>query len=286
MLEPVEIAYSGFRVSRGDKGLSSSSIDLQVTGSPAPPNESAVLFDCGGTWTLQSEGAGYRLNLYRGGNGVPPLIVCSNEETTKAVIHICGSGVVTGVPDAPLIHPVRYPVDQLLLVNHLALRGGAVIHAAGAIVDGRALVFPGSSGAGKSTLSRLLLKGGLDGSLLSDDRVILRSFPVREADSHGAEAWGTPWPSDAGVAGNAHAPLAGLLFLVKAQKEQIVPLSRSLALRRLVPVVSCPWYSPRYFPGVLETCARIVENVPCYELHFRRDGDVAGLLLEVSPAYH
>ena len=28
--------------------------------------------------------------------------------------------------------PVRYPVDQLLLMNHLSSRGGVIVHAAGA----------------------------------------------------------------------------------------------------------------------------------------------------------
>ena len=59
-------------------------------------------------------------------------------------------------------------------MNHLAERGGVIVHAAGAVVQGGALVFLGASGAGKSTLSRMFLEAGLGAALLSDDRVILR----------------------------------------------------------------------------------------------------------------
>ena len=72
---------------------------------------------------------------------------------------------------------------------------------------------------------------------------------------------------------NALAPLAAVLFLVKAEANELVPLAAGAAMRRLLPVVSCPWYDAERLPGVLDTCARIVEGIPCYDLRFRPDAE-------------
>ena len=80
------------------------------------------------------------------------------------------------------------------------------------------------------------------------------------------------------MARNTSAPLAAVLFLVKAETDEIVSIPAGLAMERLMPVVTCPWYDAERLPGVLETCAHVVENVPCYELRFARDGDAVALL--------
>ena len=134
-------------------------------------------------------------------------------------------------------------------------------------------MFPGRSEAGKSTISRLFMAAGLGDSLLSDDRVILRA-----AEDEPVTAWGTPWPGDARVARNAMAPLAGLLFLVQSDVNEMRPLSASMAARRLMPVVTCPWYDADRLPGVLDTCSRIVGRTPCFDLCFRPDSGVVDLL--------
>ena len=69
-----------------------------------------------------------------------------------------------------------------------------------------------------------------------------------------------------------------MLFLVQSDVDEVVPIAPGKAMRRLMPVVSCPWYDPERLPPVLDTCGRVVETVPCYELHFTRDGDVVGML--------
>lgn len=51
------------------------------------------------------------------------------------------------------------------------LRGLEVLHAAGVVVDGRAVLITGAAGAGKSSLAAALLRAG--GQLLSDDAVAL-----------------------------------------------------------------------------------------------------------------
>jgi len=166
------------------------------------------------------------------------------------------------VPGGPaILNPVCYPLDQILLVYLLAGSGGLLVHAAGAILDDVAVVFPGHSGAGKTTLARVLLCEE-NVRLLSDDRVVVR----RLAD--GFHAYGTPWPGEAGVARNLGAPLAALLFLAHGAENRIVPMSPQEALRRLLQVASIPWYNEKLVGPLLGLCEELLTEVPAYQLCF------------------
>ena len=280
--------YVPFMSPRIVQGARPSVIDIEVLAAACHPNDSQVIFESGGAWKMQPEDSGYRLSFRRDGSSRFHTIVCSDRETMRATIYVdqdlepSQQGL-----DMP-VNPVHYPLDQLLLMNHLAARGGVIAHAAGAVVEGRALVFPGVSGAGKSTLSRLFAGAGLGDSLLSDDRVVLQTVAGEGAGGEGTnrraaqtcEVWGTPWPGDAGVARNSYAPLGALLFLVKSESNEVVPLTTAVAMRRLMPVVTCPWYDAERVSGVLDSCARVVEGVSCFDLRFRADGGVVPLLTE------
>ena len=250
------------------------SMRASVFSTPCPPNDSPLFFESGGAWNMRPEASGYRLSFHREGSGEFHTVACSNADTTEVQVYVDQDVRPSAADGTGQRNPVCYPLDQLLLMNHLSGRGGVVVHAGAAVVDGRALVFPGASGAGKSTLSRLFVQAGLADGLLSDDRVILRT-----TQPGGVSVWGTPWPGDAGIAANADAPLGALLFLVKSDVNELVPLSSAAAMKRLMPVVSCPWYDPERLPGVLDTCARVVESYPGYDLRFRPDADAVSLLV-------
>ncbi len=96
----------------------------------------------------------------------------------------CGAASRPGV----LVFSCLIPLDQLLFLAPLAHTNGLLLHASGAVIDGKAFVFAGHSGDGKTTLSRLLAAEGLE--LLSDERIALR----REGESF--RAYGTPWPGE------------------------------------------------------------------------------------------
>jgi hypothetical protein len=294
LLGHYDAPYLPFLDCPGGVDASSSTMDIAVVQASAPANGSPPVFESGGAWMMQAEDSGYRLNFHREGSRLFHTVACCDAETSRVRVHSHEDEAGQELPGGEQPGPVRYPLDQLLLMNHLSPLGGVIVHAAGAVVRGKALVFAGCSGAGKSTLSRLLMDGGLGDSLLSDDRVILRSAPVARAvpevpgsakpatPGARAQAWGTPWPGDARVARNAAAPLGALLFLVKADVNELRPLATGDALRRLLPVVTCPWYDAERFPGVLDTCGRIVEQTACFELHFRPAGDVVDMLMSGS----
>ena len=244
---------------------------VDVLAESPPPVDGDLVFDSGSPWIMYRDGSGYRLEFRRVDHDQPHTVVRVDADATSAVVHLLEpSGRA-----AP--NPFCYPLDELLLMNHLASRGGVVVHSAGVRVDVGSdvvgLVLPGVSGAGKTTLSEALTAQGMGESLLSDDRMALRV----ESDGRVA-AWGTPWPGDAGIARNQRVPLSSLLFLVQSDEDRVIALTAGETLRRLMPVVMCPWYDRERFPGVLDTCGRIAEAVPGHELRFTRTGPVVEVL--------
>jgi hypothetical protein len=274
--DPTDLAYRQFVTPDDTLSGCTPAVEVQVLASPSPSNDSPDIFDSDIAWRMQREADGYRISFRRNDGDRIHTVMCADHATCRLRVYVHQDEPPARPPSEGLADPVRAPLDQVLFMNHLALRGGVICHSAAAVVDGRALLFPGVSGAGKSTLCRMFGEAGLAGSLLSDDRVILRL--AEQGQSAGITAWGTPWHGDALIASNHSAPLAAVLFLVQAPENQVVPISPGQAMRRLMPKISCPWYDADRLPAVLDTCGKIVESIPCFDLHFTRDGSVLDLL--------
>jgi hypothetical protein len=155
-------------------------------------------------------------------------------------------------------NPLRYPVDQLLLMHHLAWRSGMIVHGAGALIDGRVVLLAGASGAGKTTLSRRLFAAHTD--ILSDDRMVVRR--------RGRTWWayGTPWPGDGGFAFNRGGPLSAILLLERGVSASVNALPTSDTLRAFLPVVSIPWYDVGMTRLLLASCDSLLGAVPVRRL--------------------
>jgi hypothetical protein len=270
---PVDDCYRPFLIV---DGAASSTIDVTVTEGAFASTPSNMLFDSDGSWSIESWGeGGYQLNLGKLSDGGAAATARADAETRCVEMGVNVALYPAGDASDGVTSPLQYPLDELLLMNHLATRGGVIVHAAGAVVNGEALVFPGVSEAGKSTISKLFGDAGLGHVLLSDDRVVVRYA----ANGTSFESWGTPWPGDARAARNASAPLKALLFLVQADTDRVVRLTSGEAMRRLMPVAGCPWYDGMRATLILDTCGRLVESVPCYDLYFRRGPAVIELLV-------
>ncbi|WP_417912250.1 hypothetical protein [Candidatus Electronema sp. TJ] len=126
------------------------------------------------------------------------------------------------------------------------------------------MVFSGPSGAGKSTLS-LLLEQSPSNRLFSDERVIVRSL------NDGWRVWGSPWHGTGNIARNENAPLSAIVFLRQAATSAVTELNPSAGLRRLLQVVSIPWYSKEWTSKGLAVCESLIQAVPMFELAFRPD---------------
>lgn len=281
--------YAPFRASLPGGESRPPDIDVQVLLTPPATPPGPLLFDCDGAWSAYADEMAYRIVFGGADAGTAHLVARSNRETSRVVIHVGQSWArhfdqVDADGERCVADPFRYPLDQLLLMNHLGTRGGVIVHSAGLQLDGAGFVFPGASGAGKTTLCGLLDEAGLGEHLLSDDRMILRGAQSGSAedDPNGFDAWGTPWPGDAGIARNVSVPLRALCFLVQDGEPAVVPLAPAEGAQRMFPVISCPWYDRELVAAVLDTIDRLVAATPCYEFHFPRDGRAADLFRRLA----
>jgi hypothetical protein len=173
-------------------------------------------------------------------------------------------------PPSALFHPV----DEMLFQHHFARTGAFEVHSCGLVVGGRALVFCGQSGAGKTTTALLWKRHRRGTEVLSDDRIVLRF--------RGARAWahGTPWHGIGRFALPTARPLAALFFLEQADETRIERLAPAAAAALLFARGFSPIWDGSAVERVLDTCERIVRQVPCHRFRFRKDGSAVKAALE------
>jgi hypothetical protein len=187
-----------------------------------------------------------------------------------------------------------------LLVLRLRAQGGLVLHGTAAEVDGQGILCVGVSGTGKSTLARLLDAAGA--TVLTDERPVLRQWPaaharpatlcgwgvhvapsqarlsVGAAPSEAFRVYGSPWPSSAGFARNAWAPLRRLYFLEHGETDRLTPLPPRDAVSRLIHVATIPWQDPVLLDPCLATMEAVLCALPCAVLAFRPTPAVVDLI--------
>ncbi len=236
-------------------------------------NRLTKVFDSGVAWSMFRDREQRYISLDAPGrNG--PLWLAQFDPDCAHVNLRCSPDFATELDNGEpaVANPVRYPLDQLLLMHALARRAGVLIHAAGVEFAGHGLLFPGRSGAGKSTLTRCLHEAArADTILLSDDRIAVRR---RDGVYLG---YGTPWPGEAGVARNQGAPLSAMFFLAHGDNRiQALPPHDTLA--RLLPVASIPWYDDELSGPILHFCEALIRDIPAFELRFTPGTEVVDML--------
>ena len=148
-----------------------------------------------------------------------------------------------------------------------------VFHAAAVVCDGVAYAFAAPSGTGKSTHAALWLRAfGDRAAIINGDKPIFR-FVGGEL-----RAYGTPWCGKEGISENASAPLGGLCFLSRGEKNRIEKIDDGEAVRRLFSQILMPDTAARTekFLGLL---SRMIESVPCYLLTCNTEPEAAVVAL-------
>jgi hypothetical protein len=153
----------------------------------------------------------------------------------------------------------------------LPSRGGAAVHAAGIVLDGRGFLLPGASGAGKSTAASLAESRGA--LVVSDDLVL-----VDGADK-GAVLLGAPFRSTHPVAcPPGRWPLAGILIPEKGTAPSLRPapplMVRALLLSNLTFVAELVADEPR----VAAVVEKLATEVRSAVLTFAREPSFVDLL--------
>jgi hypothetical protein len=252
------------RVNRIAEGflVSNGAADAEVTaawGKLSQPTHSSLVFDSGGLWRLSRELQDYVFHLTSPMYGALPYKRATfNADFTRGEVLLERSYFDSRYP----VDTLEYPLDELLMMNLLALGRGVEVHACG-LEDsiGQGYLFLGHSGSGKTTMARLWQRAG-GVQVLSDDRIILRSW--------GGTTWiyGTPWHGEANFARPVRTPLRQIFFLRHATTNEIVPLRCAEALARFLAFSFVPFYSRSGLDFALTFFSQLIDSLPCAELRF------------------
>lgn len=158
------------------------------------------------------------------------------------------------------------PLDLLIktvYTRYLLEQDSFFLHACGVVWKEKGYLFFGPSGSGKSTLADLA-----GGRVLADELVIVKKQSGPDKSPY--SVYGMPFWR--GV--NEMAPLAGLFALHPSPTTFLTPLKPVEGLRRLLPSVGSYCLSPKQQAHLFGLAGLLVQQVPCYELHFSLDSDV------------
>jgi len=145
-----------------------------------------------------------------------------------------------------------------------AARGGALVHAASAVLDGRGYLFYGESGAGKSTLATCNRRA----RVVSDDLSLVLPGSDGAPRLVGSPFRGT-YTGGAPVTGSF--PLAAGFRIIQDLRAEVRPAARARALAELVG--NLPFVAEAFGkrPDLFERLQRAFGDVPLAHLHFCKD---------------
>ncbi|MBI5374941.1 MAG: hypothetical protein HZA77_05870 [Candidatus Schekmanbacteria bacterium] len=228
------------------------------------------LFESGGVWSLYENGShGYLISFNSPMFGNEPYKVAyfnGDFSLGKVVLRKNVNGKI--VNNVEVVNPFDYPLDELMMVNHLSIRKGIIIHGCFLNDSGKGLLFSGTSGAGKSTMATIWKENNC-GTIFTDERVI-----IREQADGALIAYGTPWHGTAGIDLPESSSIDKIFFLKHASENKAELIGSSDSFSRLV-VRSFPtFWSSTGMECTLSLISNIISSVPSYELGFLPDGKV------------
>ncbi len=160
---------------------------------------------------------------------------------------------------------------------------GAIIHSAGAIINGKGFLFVGHSTAGKSTTVEMLKNSIVFNNehnhleILCDDRNIVR---------YHKNAWhiyGTWSHGDIPDVSSSSAPLQAILFIKQDQTNQIIPISdKNESLRILLATIIKPVLTTDWWKKELDILTHLVETTPCYYMRCDKSGEIIPEILKLT----
>jgi hypothetical protein len=171
---------------------------------------------------------------------------------------------------------IMHPLDQLIFLRALAWRDGFLVHACGAVIDGKAFVFAGHSGAGKTTLARMLAAEGVE--VLSDERIAIRKIGGT------LKAYGTPWSGEGNVSLPDGYPLGGVFLLRQGRDHR---LREGRLVKMTADFLSCslvPYYFPAETARIVALVSEVARAVPLLRLEFSLRPGLLPVLTEKASA--
>lgn len=239
---------------------------LVISSRGAIASRGELVHDSGLNWRIRRHRDGPIFESYHPASGRLVATATAREDFRRYDV-VFDEGTLSWlweVSDSPMPRPLSvslpYPLEQLLFVPALAKKGGFMVHACGAVLNGRALVFAGHSGDGKTSLSRLLAAEGAE--LLSDERIALR----KQDDAF--VAYGTPWPGEGNVVSPAFYPVGGIFLLRQATQHRLAREGSATQAAELLSRSIVPYYFSKETAHILELLHELVGSVPLHVLEF------------------
>ncbi len=239
---------------------------------PLPSSQAQLLFDGQTHWQLYRENTGYLMKLYDPQDQTHNKSVLLSEDFKKAEIYLNGSSWY--------VNDILRPLAEILTMHYLASRQGLLVHGAAIRDHDRAYLFIGYSGAGKTTMSQLW--GSLEGdlSVLGDERIIIR------CDEDGWHAYGTPWAGMGFVVANERVPISNVFFIRHGKKNEILEPSKAVLFQDLFTQVFAPFWDHITMISISDTCQKLIEEIPSYQLPFVNNLSVTEFVREFAHAPH
>lgn len=183
--------------------------------------------------------------------------------------------------DDDFLHPLLLNVLLSFYIQHLQAEGRAhicLVHACGAVRDGKAILFAGRSGVGKSTAARLLMDDG-SFALLGDDMI-----PLTRGES-GWLAHASPLGGDIprSALANISAPLEAIYILSREDESGSRRLDTAQTLAALMSSVvpayevrntvlqSINEYDHASLSVLMQEASMLASDVPCFSLSYQLD---------------
>jgi hypothetical protein len=153
----------------------------------------------------------------------------------------------------------RYLISGNKFYFKLIERGGMLLHSSAVVKDGRAYLISGNSGVGKSTHTGYWLRLFEDAYILNDDKPALR------LTENGFMVYGTPWSGKHDINRNCCAPLGGIAFIERSDRDFIEPMAhKDAAVNMMAQTVRC--IKRGSMEKLLVTFDKLLRSVPVYRL--------------------
>ena len=144
------------------------------------------------------------------------------------------------------------------------LNDGLLLHSAGVVRGQSGYIFPGQSGTGKSTIAGLARPSE---TVLSDEMVVIRYQGGRH------RVFSTPfYGTNRSAEQNLSADLKAAFLPIKAEQVRLEKAAPARSLSKLMAGILFFGQDTQMHQRLLDTSLRVVERVPFYDMHFRRDG--------------
>lgn len=198
-----------------------------------------------------------------------------NQESPRAVMvnNSFSIGEVYGnFSEQPVIQYPLQDMDIRICAAWLGSHGDVLLHASGAIIDGRGYAFLGDSGAGKSTLAAALASDP-SVTILGEDQVVLRYLDNQ------FWIYGTPWHLNPELCSPQGAPLEKLFFLGRKGHSRITQIAPIEGVSRILQTAFIPFYLPELIPGILDRLSHLSETLSFYELSYQMGSNIRELII-------